>query len=98
MDLTFASFLTPAGVVAAAAVITTLIQLIKGVMPAIDAKVSGALMAFVLSALLYIATAAATGIADPNAGLAVFLAWLSCATAAVGIKSTADHVTTSSKG
>jgi hypothetical protein len=92
MDLTFQSFLTPEGVVAAAAVITVLIQLLKGVFPAIDARVSGALMAFVLSAVLYVLTALAVGVADANAGLAVFLAWLSCATSSVGIKSTADHV------
>ena len=47
MDVTFASFLTPQGVVAAAATITVLVQLIKTVLPAIDARVSGALMAFV---------------------------------------------------
>ena len=92
MDLTFQSFLTPQGVVAAAAIITVLIQLIKSVFPAIDARVSGALMAFVLSAVLYVLTALAVGVVDANAGLTVFLAWLSCATSAVGIKSTADHV------
>jgi len=94
MGLTFESFLNPEGVIAAAAVITVLIQLIKSVFPALDARISGALMAFVLSAVLYVFTALAVGIVDANAGLTVFLAWLSCATSSVGIKSTADHVQT----
>lgn len=94
--LTFASFLTPPGVVAAAAVITGLIQLLKSVFPGLDARVSGALMAFVGSALLYVLTAAATGVGNPDAGLAVFMAWLSCATSSVGIKAVSDHVGASS--
>lgn len=89
---TFASFLTPAGVVAAAAVITALVQLVKSVSPALDARVSGAVLAFVFSAVLYLATAAATGIPTWDAGLAVFLAWLGCATSSVGIKATSEHV------
>jgi hypothetical protein len=97
MDITFASFVTPPGVIAAAAIITGLIQLIKAVFPAIDARVSGAAMAFVGTAVLYGVTAAALGIADANAGLTLFLAWLSCATSAVGIKAVSDHVTTSSE-
>lgn len=92
MDLTFASFITPPGVIAAAAIVTGLIQVIKTVLPAIDARVSGALMAFVLTAVLYVLTAAAIGVASADAGLTIFLAWLSCATSAIGIKSAADHV------
>lgn len=94
MDLTFAAFLTPAGVVAAAAAITMLVQLVKSVFPAVDARVSGAVMAFTFSAVLYLATAAATGIPTWDAGLTVFLAWLSCATSAVGIKAATEHVAT----
>lgn len=92
LDVSFASFLTPPGVIAAAAVITTLVQLIKSVFPAIDAKVSGALMAFVGSAVLYVFTAVAVGVPTFDSGLLVFLAWLSCATSSVGIKSATNHV------
>lgn len=90
--VTFDSFLTPEGVVVAAALLTGLIQLIKSVFTVVDEKISGALMAFVLSAVLYILTAFAVGVADLNAGLAVFMAWLACATSAVGIKSATSHV------
>lgn len=94
--LTFASFLTPTGIVAAAALITGFIQLIKSVFTVVDARVSGALMAFVFSAILYVLTAFATGVTSPDAGLAVFMAWLACATSSVGIKATSDHVTANS--
>ena len=96
--VTFSSFLTPTGVVAAAAVVTTLIQLIKGVFPAIDARISGALLAFILTGILYILTAVSVGVADANAGLAIFLAWLACATSAVGIKSATTHAIEANSG
>lgn len=96
--ITFASFLTPPGVVAAAAIITGLIQLLKSVLPALDARVSGALMAFIFSAILYVLTALATTVATPDAGLAVFMAWLSCATSSVGIKAVQEHVSSQGDG
>jgi hypothetical protein len=90
--VTFATLLTPEGVVTAAALVTTLVALIKAVFPVVNAKVSGALMAFVLSAALYVLAAASVGTGSLDAGLTVFLAWLACATSAVGIHSTATHV------
>lgn len=90
--ITFESLITPAGVVVAAGIVTALVQLIKGVFPVIDEKVSGALQAFVLTAVLYILVAVTVPQESVNGLLAVFLAWLSCATSAVGIKSTVDHV------
>ncbi len=92
MNVTFASFLTPEGLLVAAALITTLIQVIKTAIPTLDARVSGALMAFVISAVLYVLTAIATAVASPDAGLTVFAAWLACAGVAMGIKAGADHV------
>lgn len=92
--MTFASFLTPQGVIVAAGLVTVLVQLIKTVFPAIDARVSGALMAFVLTAVLYLITALATAPSTWDAGLVLFAAWLSCATSAVGIKSATAHVQT----
>lgn len=94
--LTFASFLTPTGIIAAAALVTGTVQLIKSVVPAIDARVSGALMAFVLTAILYVLAGIATGVSSLDAGLVVFAAWLACATSSVGIKATSDHVTANS--
>lgn len=90
--MTFESLLTPEGITGAAVLTTTFVALIKGVFPVIDARVSGALMAFVLTAVLYILTAFATKPADLNGLLTVFSAWLIAATAAVGIKSAATHV------
>ena len=93
MNITFAALLEPAGVVIAAGIITTLVQLLKSVFPPLDARLSGALMAFLASAVLYLLAGLATNVSTLDAGLAVFLAWLSCATSSVGIKATADHVT-----
>jgi Mg2+/Co2+ transporter CorB len=93
MNLTFAALYTPEGVVIAAGVITSFVALLKNVFPVIDAKVSGALMAFVVSALLYLASLTAVPILAPDNVLALLMAWLACATAAVGINSTVKHVT-----
>ena len=90
--VTFASLLTPEGVVIAAGIITGLVSLLKAVFTKLDEKVSGALQAFVLSAILYILAAISIGVASLDAGLGVFLAWLACATSAVGIYSTVQHV------
>lgn len=93
--MSFASFLTPEGIVIAGGLITALVQLIKTVLPAIDARVSGALMAFVLAAIIYVLVAISTGVNELDAGLTVFAAWLACATAAVGTYATTAHVATS---
>lgn len=90
--ITFESLITPPGVVVAAGIVTALVQLIKGVFPVVDEKVSGALQAFVLTAVLYILVAVTVPQADANGYLLIFMAWLSCATSAVGIKSVSDHV------
>ena len=85
---TFASFLTAEGIVVAGALITAFVQLIKGVFPVIDERVPGAVMAFALSALLYVITAIVVGIGSPDAALTVVASWLACATASVGVYST----------
>ena len=92
MNLTFEALLTPEGVVAAAALATALVALIRSVFPVIDAKVSGALMAFVFTGILYALAAFSVGVTTLDAGLLVFVAWVSCATSAVGIHSTVQHV------
>ena len=89
--ITFASLLTPEGIVAGAALITAMVALIKAVFPVVEARVSGALLAFVLSAILYALAASATGARDLDAFLAVVVAWVSCATSAVGIHSATVH-------
>lgn len=86
---TFASFLTPEGIVVAGALITALIQLLKRTFPVVDERVPGAIMAFVLSAVLYLLTAVVVGVGSPDAYLTIIASWLACATAAVGVYSTA---------
>ena len=92
MNPTFESFLTPAGLIVAAALVTGTIEVLKTAFPLLDARVSGAAQAFVLTAILYIIAGLSTGATTADAWLAVFAAWLSCATAAIGIKSTYVHL------
>lgn len=81
---TFAAFLTAAGAGIAATIVTTFISVIKTALPPV-ADWNGALMAFVLTAILYTLTGYATGVATLDVGLNVFIAWLTCATTAVGV-------------
>lgn len=91
--ITFASMLTPEGVVAFASVVTSLIAYLKYTFPALDARVSGALMAFALTGVGYALCAVAVGVPTMDAALALFVAWLSCATGAVGIHASVRHLT-----
>ena len=92
-DVSFASFLTPEGIIVAGGLITAFVQLLKSTFPVIDEKVSGAVMAFVLSALLYVATTFATGgIPTWDAGLTILASWIACATASVGVYASVRHV------
>ena len=84
-DITFAALLTAAGAGVAAGVITALVELLKVVAAPVVAKVSGAGVAFIASAILYVLAGIATGANTLDKGLVVFIAWLTCATAAVGI-------------
>ena len=86
--ITFAILLTAAGTGVAAGLVTAVVQLLKTVSPTLDARFSGALMAFVLSAVLYVLAGIAVGVDSLDEGLVTFVAWLTCATAAVGIYST----------
>ena len=90
--MTFAQLLEPQGIAAFAATATTLVALIKYVFPVIDARVSGALMAFAITAIGYALCAVSVGTTTLDAGLLVFVCWLTCATAAVGVNSTVSHV------
>jgi len=93
-SITFAVLLTAAGTGVAAGIITALVQLLKSAFPALDARFSGAAMAFVLSAVLYVVAGAAVGVTSLDAALVVFLAWLTCAVASVGVYATVKHATT----
>lgn len=86
VDITFAVLLTAAGTAIAAGIVTAVVELLKRVFGALPG--TGALWAFALSAVLYVLAGIAVGVSTLDAGLAVFLAWLACATSAVGIHST----------
>lgn len=92
VNLTLAALFTAGGAVAAAAVVRQLIELLKVAFPALDARMSGATMAFLLSLLLYVLAWAAVGGRDAEGIFLAFLSWIACAVAAVGINSTVDHV------
>lgn len=83
-ELTFAALLTAAGAGIAATIVTGFISLTKTAITAI-AEWNGAAMAFFLTAVLYVLAGVSTGAATLDAGLNVFIAWLTCATAAVGV-------------
>jgi hypothetical protein len=82
-QITFASLLTAAGAGIAAGIITSTVELLKRSIPPL-AEANGATMAFVLSAVLYALAAIATAVGTLDAALVVFVAWLTCGTAAVG--------------
>lgn len=93
MDLTFAALLTPEGAIAFAAVVTGLVALLKYTFPPLDSAVSGALMAFAFTLIGYVLCAFSIGVGTLDQALLVFVSWLGCATSAVGIHSTAQHMT-----
>jgi hypothetical protein len=83
-DITFAALLTAAGAGIAAGIVTSAVSLIQNGIP-FTARWNGATLAFIGSGVLYVLAAVATSVATLDAALGVFLAWLTCATAAVGI-------------
>jgi hypothetical protein len=93
--ITFQQLVTPAGALVAATAIKLLVDLVKAVAPRIDAAVSGALLAFVLSGVLYLAAALSLpslGVhLDANGYLNIVLVWLTAAAGAVGITSAITH-------
>ena len=85
-EVTFAALLTAAGAGIAAGIVTGTVSLVKTALAnTVVGTWDGAIMAFALSAVLYVLAAVATGVNTLDAGLGVFLAWLTCATAAVGL-------------
>lgn len=85
-DLTFAALLTAAGAGIAATLITSFVSLIKTVFAKTPIGTwDGMIMAFVLSALLYVADWLQLVTPSPDTLLALVIAWLVCAMSAVGI-------------
>ena len=82
--LTFQALLTAAGAGIAAGIVTAVVSLLKTSLPIVK-DWNGAAMAFALSFALYVLAAIATNVASLDAGLGVFVAWLTCASTAVGL-------------
>jgi hypothetical protein len=86
MDVTVADLFTAAGAGAAALVVRQIVELLKAALPPLDAAVSGALQAFVLTAAVYVVAVLGTPVQQtPDGILAAIVAWVTCATAAIGI-------------
>ena len=77
---------------------TTFVEVIKTAWGRESVPASGAALAFGLSPVLYLLTGIATGVGSLDEGLVVFVAWLTCATSAVGVHSTITHVATQAAG
>ena len=90
--MTFADLITPAGIVAAAALIVSLVQIVKAALPIAGKRVSGALLAFIATGVLYALAAGVLPSAGPDQLLQVFAAWVAVAGLAIGIKSGGEHV------
>jgi hypothetical protein len=86
-DISFAALLTAAGAGIAGAIVTTATELLKSV---VGEPLSGRAhqVAFLLSGVLYAIAGVAVGVDTLDEALVVFLAWLTCATAAVGVYAT----------
>lgn len=90
-NLTLTVVLTAGGAVTAAAVTRQLVELVKRAFPVIDARISGASLAFTLTGVLYVVAFVTVGEHTPDGAFIAFLSWLSCATSAIGINATLDH-------
>lgn len=100
--LTFAALVTPAGIITAGGFVTVLVQIVKGIFPTLDAKVSGALQAVFFTSILYLLTgitlASSGQIVNPDGALTVFAAWLTCSASAIGIKAGFTHAALAATG
>ena len=90
--MTFQELITPAGIIAAAALIVSLVQVIKAAFPLVGERVSGALLAFIATGVLYALAAWVLPHGEPDQLLQVFAAWVAVAGLAIGIKEGGTHV------
>lgn len=80
--VTFEALLSAAGAGIAAGIITAAVSLLRTAIP-LTANWNGATMAFVGAGVLYALAGVATGVNSLDAGLGVFIAFLTCGAAAV---------------
>jgi hypothetical protein len=87
----FASLVTPTGVVIAAGIITSVVELGKKTFPGLYDRVNGLQQSFILTAGLYGLVGLSIAPDSLDDLLGVFLAWVSCATSAVGFYEAASR-------
>lgn len=95
MDLTLAAVLTAGGMTASAALVTTVIAVLKqvrGIGPVIDAG-NEPTTAFILSGALVVLAVAASGVLTLPAIFTAALAWFGIAQIAMGVHDTVKSVT-----
>lgn len=86
--ITFAVLATTAGATIAAGIVFGIIQVLKGAFPAFVDRLTGAGLAFVLTAFLYVAVGYVLQPPNADGYLVIFLSWLNCALVSVGIHAT----------
>jgi len=89
--LSLAVLLTIPGGVAFALVVRQFVEVLKAVFPALGTRVSGAAQAFVVSLVAYALAFLSVGTPTPENAFTAILAWLWCATGAVGIDAAWTH-------
>lgn len=90
MSFTFEDLTTAAGAASVAALAFIVVELLKAVIPNLFNRVTGALIAFSFTGVIYAIGAMVLSPLDANGYLALFISWIFCAAGAVGIKTVAS--------
>ena len=98
MDLTLDTVLTAGGAVAAAALITGLIEIVKKLLPIIGARRWEPWLAFVFSLILVVLAFASSAVQTLETGFWAFLAWYGIATISMGIHDQVTSVRSTTTG
>ena len=98
MDLTLANVLTAGGAVAAAALITGLIEIVKKLLPVIGVRGWEPWLAFALSLILVVLAFASSADQTLETGFWAFLAWYGIATISMGIHDQVTSVRSTTTG
>ena len=98
MDLTLATVLTAGGAVAAAALITGLIEILKRLLPVIGTRSLEPAFAFGLSLILVVVAFADSGVRTLDGAFLAFLGWYGIATISMGIHDQVTSVRSTTTG
>lgn len=81
---------TATGAIAVATAAMLLVQVLKAGVPVVFDKVTGGTVAFIVTAIFYVIGAVVIK-PDANAALTLFLSWVACAAATLGVHSVANN-------